>query len=66
MQSLGISEEEIPKFADANYWLYYFPPYCQADLKKMGLSVDWRRSFITTDVNPYYAKFINDITKEPR
>merc|ERR1719378_1680810 len=23
----------------------------------MGLKVDWRRSFITTDVNPYYDSF---------
>lgn len=26
MKSLGIPEEEIPKFADANHWLKYFPP----------------------------------------
>ena len=24
----------------------------------MGCGVDWRRSFITTDVNPYYDSFI--------
>lgn len=24
----------------------------------MGLGVDWRRSFITTDVNPYYDSFV--------
>ena len=24
----------------------------------MGCGVDWRRSFITTDVNPYYDAFI--------
>jgi len=58
MLSIGITEEEIPKFADASYWLKYFPPYCMQDLKKMGVGVDWRRGFITTDVNPYYDSFV--------
>jgi valyl-tRNA synthetase len=30
----------------------------QQDLKAMGVKVDWRRSFITTDVNPYYDSFV--------
>ena len=29
-----------------------------ADLKAFGARVDWRRSFVTTDVNPYYDAFI--------
>ena len=24
----------------------------------MGIAVDWRRSFFTTDVNPYYDSFV--------
>ncbi|KAK6739724.1 hypothetical protein RB195_008304 [Necator americanus] len=58
MQSLGLDDEEIKKFANTDYWLEYFPPYCISDLKKMGLKVDWRRSFITTDANPYYDSFV--------
>lgn len=58
MQSLGIPNEEIAKFADAGYWLEYFPPVVQDDLKRMGVKVDWRRSFITTDANPFYDSFI--------
>ncbi|KAF2075235.1 hypothetical protein CYY_003453 [Polysphondylium violaceum] len=58
MQSLGISDEEIPKFADSAYWLNYFPPHCENDLKQLGVGVDWRRSFITTDVNQYYDSFV--------
>ncbi|EEC05400.1 leucyl-tRNA synthetase, putative [Ixodes scapularis] len=58
MQSLGLSDEEIAKFADASYWLQYFPPIIREDLKKMGVKVDWRRSFVTTDVNPYYDSFV--------
>ncbi|XP_027462344.1 leucine--tRNA ligase, cytoplasmic isoform X1 [Zalophus californianus] len=58
MKSLGLSDEEIVKFSEAEYWLDYFPPLAIQDLKRMGLKVDWRRSFITTDVNPYYDSFV--------
>uniref|UniRef100_A0A8C5QZ24 Leucine--tRNA ligase, cytoplasmic n=1 Tax=Leptobrachium leishanense TaxID=445787 RepID=A0A8C5QZ24_9ANUR len=58
MQSLGLSDEEIVHFSEAEHWLEYFPPLALQDLKAMGLKVDWRRSFITTDVNPYYDSFV--------
>ncbi|XP_060491814.1 leucine--tRNA ligase, cytoplasmic [Panthera onca] len=58
MKSLGLSDEEIVKFSEAEHWLDYFPPLAIEDLKRMGLKVDWRRSFITTDVNPYYDSFV--------
>ncbi|XP_039630394.1 leucine--tRNA ligase, cytoplasmic-like [Polypterus senegalus] len=58
MKSLGLSDEEIAKFAEAEYWLQYFPPLAVQDMKCMGLKVDWRRSFITTDANPYYDSFV--------
>lgn len=55
---MDIPEEEIPKFADAQHWLEYFPPKCQEDLQNMGASIDWRRHFITTEANPFYDSFI--------
>uniref|UniRef100_A0AC35U8P0 Leucine--tRNA ligase n=1 Tax=Rhabditophanes sp. KR3021 TaxID=114890 RepID=A0AC35U8P0_9BILA len=58
MESLGLNNEQIKQFADPAHWLGYFPPKCTEDLKKMGLKVDWRRSFITTDVNPYFDSFV--------
>ena len=58
MESLGLSDEEIPKFADANYWLQYFPPFAKQDCSRMGIKVDWRRSMITTPANPFYDKFV--------
>ncbi|OQR82037.1 leucyl-tRNA synthetase, cytoplasmic [Thraustotheca clavata] len=50
--------ELIPKFKDPIFWLQYFPPYGQEHLRRFGLATDWRRSFITTDVNPFYDAFI--------
>lgn len=58
MQSLGVPEDEIKLFADESYWLEYFPPRAVDDLKRMGIHVDWRRKFITTDANPFYDSFI--------
>ena len=54
----GIPEAEIPAFQDPHHWLRYFPPFGKEDLAAFGLHCDWRRSFITTDVNPYYDSFI--------
>ena len=43
MQSMGLPDEEIAKFADPMYWLQFFPPAAMTDLKRFGLKVDWRR-----------------------
>jgi leucyl-tRNA synthetase len=58
MERSNIPADEIPKFSDPDHWLRYFPGWCVADLKQMGCCIDFRRSFITTDRNPYYDKFI--------
>ena len=58
MLSLGIQREEIHKFADAKYWLRYFPQLWQQHLTEFGCGIDWRRSFITTDANGYYDSFV--------
>uniref|UniRef100_A0A7E4UN93 leucine--tRNA ligase n=1 Tax=Panagrellus redivivus TaxID=6233 RepID=A0A7E4UN93_PANRE len=58
MKSLGLDDEEIKKFANPEYWLEYFPPHCTSDCKRMGLKVDWRRGFITSDANPYFDSFV--------
>ncbi|KAL8953488.1 MAG: hypothetical protein Q9183_007326, partial [Haloplaca sp. 2 TL-2023] len=58
MLALGIPREEIHKFADAHHWLKFFPPLCKRDLNNFGARIDWRRSFVTTDANPYYDGFV--------
>ena len=55
---LGVTEEDIPKFENPEFWLEYFPPFSQEDLEKLGINIDFRRSFITTDKQKYYDKFI--------
>ncbi|XP_018574667.1 leucine--tRNA ligase, cytoplasmic, partial [Anoplophora glabripennis] len=58
MKSLGLNDGEIKKFADANYWLDYFPPLAVQDLNAFGIHTDWRRTFITTDANLFYDSFV--------
>jgi leucyl-tRNA synthetase len=58
MQSLGLTDDEISTFKDLIYWLTYFPPLAMEDLKAFGFGCDWRRTFITTDYNPYYDSFV--------
>lgn len=58
MRALGIPLEEIHKFANPAHWLEFFPPLCRRDLTSFGSRIDWRRSFVTTDANPYYDSFV--------
>ncbi|GMH23076.1 hypothetical protein Nepgr_024919 [Nepenthes gracilis] len=58
MQSYGLSDSEISQFKDPYHWLTFFPPLAVEDLKAFGLGVDWRRSFVTTDVNPFFDSFV--------
>lgn len=39
MKSLGLEDEEIVKFSDAEYWIQYFPPLAVQDLSRIGLYV---------------------------
>ena len=54
----GISHKDLKKFEDPKHWIDYFVPFAEHDYKNIGMSVDWRRSFVTTSLNPYYDSFI--------
>ncbi|CCC68210.1 hypothetical protein NCAS_0B01260 [Naumovozyma castellii] len=58
MLQLGIPRDEVYKFADGKHWLTFFPPLIEKDCTSFGARIDWRRSFVTTDANPYYDAFI--------
>ena len=58
LKSMGISDEEIPKFKDPEYWVRFFSKGFREDFTRYGLSIDWRREFFTTYLNPPYNKFI--------
>lgn len=58
MESIGVPRAEIKKFSDPQHWLTVFPPIAIEDNNSFGSRIDWRRSFITTDANPYYDSFV--------
>ena len=58
LKLMGFTDEQIPAFKDPLHWIKTFSRETEKDLHEYGLSIDWRRSFITTDLNPRYDKFI--------
>ena len=58
MKDMGFSDSDIKKFEKIKYWNDVFVPAAEVDFKRIGAGVDWRRSFITTELNPRYDKFI--------
>ncbi|XP_022164440.1 leucine--tRNA ligase, cytoplasmic [Myzus persicae] len=59
MKSLGFEDDEqIRSFEDPLTWLNYFPSLAVNDLKSIGIHVDWRRTFITTNENPFFDSFV--------
>lgn len=49
MKCLGLSDDEIVRFSEAEHWLDYFPPLAVQDLKRMGVKVcpppSWLRKY---------------------
>jgi leucyl-tRNA synthetase len=58
LRQVGVPEEEIKNFADPYYWLDYFPPRGQEDLESFGVNCDFTKSFITTEKQKFYDRFV--------
>ena len=59
LRAQGVGDDDIKKFGeDARYICQYFSKKAMADLTAAGMSIDWRRRFFTTQLNPHYSKFI--------
>ena len=56
--NMNVKTNEIPSFVDPYHWLRYFPEKNTSDVGDLGTLVDFRRSFVTTDVNQYYDSFV--------
>ncbi len=54
----GISEEDISKFEDPTYIISYFRQKWTETLKSLGMAIDWRRQFVTTQMTPTFSKFV--------
>lgn len=59
MKDYGASDKEIEKMKkDPKYVIKFWTKRWIKDLKLAGLAIDWRRTFITTDLNKAYSKFV--------
>ncbi len=56
----GVSEADLKRFAeDPKALAEYFTTSFREDFDNIGMSIDWRRKFITTSLNPYFSRFIS-------
>ncbi len=58
LEKMEIPAGIIPEFGDPEKWVRYFPGEAYNDIQDLGVSIDWRRKFITTSLNPYYDAFV--------
>ena len=56
--AMGIPEGDLDRFKDPKHWVEYFPLLAMNDLQGLNLGIDFTRSFVTTDINPYYDSFV--------
>jgi leucyl-tRNA synthetase len=49
---------ELSKFYDPKYMAEYYTNSGRAALKRLAMSIDWRREFHTTDLEPTFNKFV--------
>lgn len=54
----GVPEEELKRFVEPAYMAKYYTDYNREAVKKLGLSVDWRREFHTTSLHPWFSRFV--------
>jgi len=53
-----VSSEDLPKFYDPKFMAQYYTDSGRSALKRLALSIDWRREFHTTDLEPTFNKFV--------
>lgn len=58
MKDMGIGDDEVGKFSDPVYWTQYFPERWESIMRRLGMSIDWSRKFLTTSLNPPYDSFV--------
>lgn len=58
LQDQGIPASEIAAFKDPIHWIRFFPPKWREDVSRFELGLDWRREFITSELNLHYDAFI--------
>ncbi len=58
LRQAKVPEEMIGEFGNPEKWVEYFPRQWKKAFEMAGFSIDWRREFYTTYLNPHYSKFV--------
>lgn len=58
LREFGLTCEQIVKFVNPVEWIKFFPELGLSDITNFDIMVDTSRSFITTNLNPFYNSFI--------
>ncbi len=58
LREMGVDKDEIGLFSDPKHWINTFVPKTIDVMKTLSCGIDWRRTFITTDVSPQYDSFV--------
>ena len=54
----GVPEQELKKFVDPAYMAQYYTNVNRDAVKRLGMSIDWRREFHTSSLNEAFSKFV--------
>jgi len=54
----GVPEEELKNFVDPVYMAEYYTREGREAVKRAGYSIDWRREFHTTSLEPTFSRFV--------
>ncbi|CAH6421118.1 Leucyl-tRNA synthetase [uncultured virus] len=55
---MNVNPEQLYLFEDPYHWITYFNNRAIEDLTNFGTNIDFTRTFITTDKNPYFDSFV--------
>ncbi|MEM7819556.1 MAG: leucine--tRNA ligase [Candidatus Aenigmatarchaeota archaeon] len=59
LKNFGAKDSDIKKFIkDPKFLVQFYMKRWIEDLKLSGVSIDWRRTFVTTTLTPTYSRFI--------
>lgn len=58
LMDAGVPEENLKDFEDPRHIVNYWKAEFKKDITRLGGSIDWRRSFVTTALTPTFSRFI--------
>ena len=58
LRQMGVAEDDIKDFAEPLKWVQFFSEIWEREVRQLGMGIDWRRKFHTTEHNPHYDRFV--------